>query len=138
MAKQVAIKIKGLKELQKVTKQYAEALGDMKDTHKRVGDLVLEAARSRMPHKSGDLIGSYKSSRIQSGAKVFSKLVYAGVSEFGGSIPRFHSKSKTLHKPKAPDKSYYIYPAIGDKRQEIERIYREDMARLAARYGLHE
>lgn len=134
MAKAVAVKIEGLKELQKATKSYAEALGDMKDVHKRVGDLVLEGARKRMPTVSGKLKASYNSSRIQSGAKVFSKLVYAGVSEFGGSIPRFHSTSKTFHKPKALNESYYVYPAIREKQSEIEEIYRDEMERLKDRY----
>lgn len=133
MAQFVAIKIEGLRETVKGLKEFEDELEDMKNLHQRVGNLVLATARRKMPHVSGALYNSYRAARIKSGAKITGSAVYAGVSEFGGSIPRFHSKSKTLHKPKAKAvglSSYYVYPAIEEKRKQIEKLYYDEIEKI--------
>ena len=45
-----------------------------------------------------------------------------------------HSKSKTLHKPKAPHSSYYIYPAIDENEMYIRDTYYDEIERLRKKY----
>jgi hypothetical protein len=96
-----AIKIDGIKELLKACKETGIGLDQLKEAHQRAAVIVLAAALPRMPRVSGDLQASYKASALQRGGKIASRLVYAGVSEFGGKIPREGHKSMTLHKPTA-------------------------------------
>ncbi len=137
MGRPAAVEITGLKKVQKGLKEIPEAIDDLKAVHHRVGVLVLGAAQARMPVRSGALKGSYKAGNIKGGAKIGSSLIYAGVSEFGGTIPRRASVVRTKHKRTASAaglKSYYTYPAAEEKRDEIVRIYEEEIPKLARKY----
>ena len=139
MTSSVGIRVKGLKELRKGFRNIDEALsaegkGELKVLNMAVANVVLNAAREKMPQVSGALRESYHANNVISGAKVSSSLVYAGVSEFGGTIPRFHSDSRTHHKPPAPNDSYYIYPAAREKESEIQSMYEEGIGRLLDKY----
>jgi hypothetical protein len=135
----VAIDIKGLKGTIKSLKDFPEEIAEMKAVHRRVGEMVLKDAVGRMSSVSGDLRGSYKAGNIKSGAKISSSLPYAGVSEFGGTIPRYNSATRTKHKETAKSagmKSYYIYPAVEQNRSEIVDIYEKEIAAIAARHSM--
>ncbi len=150
MARPVAIEIYGLRKTQRALKLMPKAIADLKEVHHRVGLLVLEAARARMPvgaekhfgsftAAGGTLKANYKAGKIKSGAKIYSNLEYAGVSEFGGTIPRHNSEARTRHKPTAKSvglDSYYVYPAAAKERPGIIRIYEKELAKLARKYGL--
>jgi hypothetical protein len=139
--KPVAVEIKGLKETLKALKEFPEGIEEMKDVHRKVGEVVLKKAHARMSSVSGRLKGAYKVGNIKSGAKITTtaSVKHAGVSEFGGTIPRYKSGSRTHHKPTAKSvglKSYYIYPAAEQSKSEIVRLYEEGIRELARRYNL--
>lgn len=151
-----AIQVKGEKELRKGLKQTEGAIQDLKQAHKAIGKLVLDSARPTFPSKgSGKLVGSWKSSLVSRGVRVYSSLVYAGVNEFGGRIPNRGSKGAGarmagqkhargevgthLHKPAIGGPmgtSYFIYPAIDREKKHIIRQYEEDIHRIGRKYGI--
>ncbi len=135
----VAVEITGLKQTIRSLKEFPDEIDEMKAVHQRVGGMVLEAARQRMPRDTGKLIDSYKVANIKRGAKITSSLIYSGVSEFGGTMRRHASSTRTKHKPTARNegiKSYYIYPAVDEKRGEIVHIYEIEIASLARRHHM--
>ena len=126
MAGPVAIQVQGLKELRKACKQVGVGMDQLKEAHQKAAVIVLSAAWRRMPRVSGALKSSYRASALQTGGKISSRLAYAGVSEFGGTIPRYHSRKRTHHKPTASSRgldSYYVYPAAKEKESEIIAVY---------------
>ena len=52
--------VRGAKELRRSLKQAGEDLADLKQVNKRVGDLVIGAARPRVPIRSGALAASLR------------------------------------------------------------------------------
>ena len=62
---------------------------------------------------------------------------HIGVNEFGGSVPRHNSKYRSHFKKwigGGAGSSYYLYPALEDKRPEITEKYQQEMKRLCDRY----
>ena len=132
-----AIQITGIKEVARACKEADLALGEktarggLKEVHKQVADKVISWARPTQPvGATGDFSGSFKSSKLQKGAQIRSTLIYAGVNEFGGSIPNRGHTGTHLHKPKAPNESYYYYPAIRSHEAEITTTYQKEIDNL--------
>jgi hypothetical protein len=78
--------VTGAKELRRTLKQAGEDLGDLKDVNRRVGDLVISAARPHIPIRSGALAGSVRAA--SAAAKVTiragsARLPYAGPIHWG-------------------------------------------------------
>jgi hypothetical protein len=150
------VQIEGLKKTQRALKEVGH-VDDMTWVHQRVGLLVVEAARRRIHSVTGSLSKRMKASRITKGAQVYNSLVYAAVQEYGGSVwwkPKSGRSSVVKYgagyfatirahriQVKKPvgytaQQSYYIYPAIREKMETIQLIYREEQDRLNAKYGL--
>lgn len=135
------IQVQGVRELRAACKAVEDkiSISQLKEAHARAAEMVRAEATKRMPHRSGTLAGSYTARGTQTGGYVQSKLDYAGVQEFGGKVrwrPRgkYHVdsqgrvwRSKPHLIPVKPRKrpSYYIYPTIEDKRDEIIEMYRD-------------
>lgn len=147
------IQVKGEREFRRGIGQMADAVSDLKQAHKAIGEKVLDSARPTFPVRSGKLVGSWKASLLKSGVRVYSSLVYAGVNEYGGRIPNRGSAGAGsrkagqhqargsvgthLHKPHLGGKgSYFIYPAIDRERKNIIRQYEEDIQRIGKKYGI--
>lgn len=136
---QAAIQIHGVKDLMTVCKVMEDKISvkEMKAAHKKAAETVLPVAQDRMPEVSGDLRDSYYAKGLQSGGVVGSDLVYGKVSEFGGRIPNRGHAGKHQHKPTAKsigEQSYFIYPAVEEKRDDIAADYRDEILRIAAKY----
>jgi hypothetical protein len=78
--------VTGAKELRRSLKQAGEDLGDLKDVNRRVGDLVIAAARPMVPVRSGQLAGSLRPAAAAAKVTVragSARLPYAGPVHWG-------------------------------------------------------
>lgn len=82
MAKPI-VTIEGARRLRSTMKRAGVDLGQMSDAHQKVGQIVITAAAPRAPRQTGRLAGSLRASRTRASAVVRSRLVYAGVQEYG-------------------------------------------------------
>lgn len=141
------IQVQGVRELRAACKAVADkcSIQELKDAHARAAEMVRAEATRRMPHRSGRLAASYVAKGTQTGGYVQSKLVYAGVQEFGGKVrwrPRgkrhvdtqgnvWTAKPHLIPVKPVQRPSYYIYPTIEDKRDELLEMYREEIYKIA-------
>ena len=105
---------------------------------------VVKAERNKRTGSSGHFASvAYTSSTQRKGALVGLRNTgrgsndYIGVNEFGGSVPRHNSKYRSHFKPwigGGAGSSYYLYPALEDKRPEITEKYQQEVKRLCDRY----
>jgi hypothetical protein len=120
---------------------------DMRDLtaiHKSVAKIVLDEWQRRVP------VGKVNGGRFKAGGRAHgtqkkafvdaakSGPVYAGVAEFGGRIPRYHSRKTTLHKPTARSlgmDSYYLYPARDEKMPRVVEEYEDKTQALLHKHG---
>jgi hypothetical protein len=72
------VQVRGAKQLRKTMKKAGDDLGDLKDVHAAVGNMVVQTARGLAPTRSGALAGSIRAARA-----VGSVTIRAG----SGSIP---------------------------------------------------
>lgn len=96
-------------------------LSDMREAHRDAADVVLNEWKSHVPVRSGE----FRSGGFAKGLAGYGKVNvmkkgprHAGVTEFGGSIPRHNSKHRTFVKPHASkigQESYFLYPALDAK-----------------------
>lgn len=147
------IQIENLKETRKALKMVGEGVDDLKAANLAAAELVRAKATAKMPKKSGALAASYKAKGLQTGGVVSSKLIYAGVQEFGGKVrwrPRGTSGAYPLQgggvrshggrshmipvKPKAPNESYYIYPTLREEQGGIEDEYTKELDRIIRKH----
>ncbi|MDD2756229.1 MAG: hypothetical protein PHS80_11965 [Methanothrix sp.] len=153
MAK-AAIQIEGVKELRSACKATGDKIGiaQLKEAHGKAAEIVRAAATAKMPFGSGALQQSWKAKGLQTGGVVESKLRYAGIHEFGGTVywkgrkggyqvdtkgnvyrARNHKLWRKLPVLKPPN-SYFVYPAIQTKEQEIVETYVEEIYKVAGRF----
>jgi hypothetical protein len=143
MAQVISAQMTGVKELRKACKTLGIKIDDLKEAYQKVGAIALAAAYPRMPvgkdsrHPGGTLKAGYKARILQTGGKINNTGVpYAGVSEFGGTIPRYGG-GRTPHKLTASQvglDSYYIYPAFAEKENVIIDIYDTQVSKLMTKY----
>jgi hypothetical protein len=153
MANIISAQMSGVKELRKACKKMEVDISDLKDSYQKVGVIVLATAKPRMHSVTGALAGSYKASVLQTGGKIKSKLIYAGVQEFGGSVwwrpkknyarvpvggdfrmMKAHRIQVKKHNTKAGIDSYYVYPAFAEKQYIIAQIYADGVSKLMDKY----
>ena len=87
------------------------------------------ASYTKSTQRNGALVGLHHTGRGSNS--------HIGVNEFGGSIPRYHSKYRSFFKRwigGGAGSSYYLYPALDDKRPEITEKYQEEIKRLCDKY----
>lgn len=122
-----ALQIEGLREVVRDLKDLQVDLReDMKDTHRRAGEIVAAAARPLAPSRSGALSRTIVSSptqyqgrvRIGKGASV----PYAGPIHFGWPARRI--------KPQP-----FIYDALDGRREEVKQTYERRINDLIAKHN---
>jgi phage gpG-like protein len=140
------VQIKNLKEVRKAMKAAEMGVGELKDANQTVADFIHARATAKMPSRSGKLRASYVAKGTQTQAYIKSKLIYAGVQEFGGTVywrprgggGRGWGSHKTGHripvKPKAPNESYYIYPTIRAYFSDIQDAYEDKIVEIIQRF----
>lgn len=122
------LEIEGLKEIQRALKGLAEdSREDMKETHRKAGEIVAAAAKPLAPVLTGRLSATIVSSptkyqgrvRIGRGASV----PYAGPIHFGWPARRV-----------APQP--FIYEALDGRREEVKQQYEQRINELIERHKL--
>lgn len=122
------LEIEGLREVQRALKGLAEdSREDMKETHRKAGEIVAAAAKPLAPVLTGRLSATIQSSptkyqgrvRIGRGASV----PYAGPIHFGWPARRI-----------APQP--FVYDALDSRREEVKQQYEQRMNELITRHQL--
>jgi len=83
---QPTVQVLGAKELRKTLKQAGEDLGDLKDVHQAVGNMIVSVARGLAPSRTGALAGSIRAGRLAGGVTVRAgsgSIPYAGPIHWG-------------------------------------------------------
>ena len=122
------LEIEGLREIQRALKGLAEdSREDMKETHRKAGEIVAAAAKPLAPVLTGRLSATIVSSptkyqgrvRIGRGASV----PYAGPIHFGWPARRI-----------APQP--FVYEALDGRREEVKQQYEQRINELIERHKL--
>lgn len=130
------IEVHGLRELRRVLNEAADrSPREIGQANKDAAEIVAAEAKRRAPrgpHQGGGkIIPIVDSIRAQGttrrGAVVFGgqRSPHAPVYEFGGTVPRHHSQSRTHVAKRA-----YVYPAIDAKQGEVLRAYEQAVGRI--------
>ncbi len=133
------VEVVGLYELRRALNQVDRQFGrELAETNNRAAEIVAEEARRRAPkgpHQGGGAVvpisGSIRALRGQRRAAVSmggAKTPHAEPTEFGGTLPRHHSSSRTTVVQRA-----FLYPAIGAKTGEVVQSYQYMLGRLMGR-----
>jgi HK97 gp10 family phage protein len=122
------LEIEGLKEVQRdLNKLSTASREDMKDTHRKAGEIVAVAAKSLAPVLTGRLSATIVSSPTQYQGRVRvgrgQSIPYAGPIHFGWPARRI--------KPQP-----FIYEALDGRRDEVLRTYETRMSQLITTYQL--
>lgn len=123
------VKVVGLDELRRDLRRLdAELPRELAIIHYRVAQIVADEARHRAPrgpHQGGGvvvpIVQSIRAGRQQRRATVSmggARSPHAEPTEFGGTLRRFHSTSRTRVRQRA-----FLYPAIAAKRGEVIDAY---------------
>jgi phage gpG-like protein len=126
---ELSVDVPGLGKLRRDLKAIDKDLAKSLTDHLReIARGVRDEARSRAPVQTGALQRSIKHSVRARGASVYSNLPYAGVQEFGGTIsPR--------GTPIAIRGRHFIYSAIADESDHVERELERSLDVIADRHG---
>jgi phage gpG-like protein len=123
------IQVKGLRELQRDLRKLQPAAGkELRGELRKGAGTVATAARPKAPVATGKLAASYRAGATNRGAFVRSRLPYAAIHEYGGTI---NPKGTTIHiRESAP-----IRKAIDAKANQIVDDIADGIERLAKRHG---
>lgn len=115
------IEITGLKEAQKALRTLSKESRDkMKETHRKAGQIIVEAATPLVPRETGALLASIKSAPLQRQGRVrlgSAALPYAGPIHFGWPARNI--------KPNP-----FIYEVLDGRRAEVSRLYEDRINQL--------
>lgn len=115
------IEITGLKEAQKALRTLSKESRDkMKETHRKAGQIIVDAATPLVPRETGALLASIKSAPLQRQGRVrlgSAALPYAGPIHFGWPARNI--------KPNP-----FIYEVLDGRRAEVSRLYEDRINQL--------
>lgn len=121
------LEIEGLRAVQKAMKNFSDdSRNDMKETHRRAGQIVVDGAARLVPVRTGALLASLKSSPTQRQGRVrigSAAVPYAGPIHFGW--PARHIQPNP-----------FIYEVLDGRRQEVYALYAERISQLIVKYDL--
>lgn len=121
------LQIEGLRELQRALRNFADdSRNDMKETHRKAGQLVVDGATRLVPVRSGALLASLKSMPTQRQGRVrvgSAAVPYAGAIHFGWPARNI--------KPNP-----FIYAVLDERRDEVLRVYEDRINFLIIKYDL--
>lgn len=129
------LKVEGLVEFQRALRTVEDGLQkELRVALNKAADIVVEAARPKIPRRSGRAAASVKAQSSQRAAKIIGgskKVPYYGFIEFGGRVGRDKSVSRPFVKS-----GRYILPAFAQHRQEVLDQVADGIRELAGRAGL--
>lgn len=121
------LEIEGLRELQKSIRNLTDdSRNDMKETHRRAGQIVVDGAARYVPVRSGALLASLRSAPTQRQGRVrvgSAAVPYAGPIHFGWPARRIQPNP-------------FIYEVLDDRRQEVYQLYADRIGQLIDKYDL--
>jgi hypothetical protein len=121
------LEIEGLRDVQKAMRKFSDdSRNDMKETHRRAGQIVVDGAAKLVPVRSGALLASLKSAPTQRQGRVrvgSAAVPYAGPIHFGW--PARHIQPNP-----------FIYEVLDGRRQEVYSLYAERISQLIVKYDL--
>ena len=121
------LEIEGLRELQKSLRNLTDdSRNDMKETHRKAGQIVVDGAIRYVPVRTGALAQSMRSAPTQRQGRVrvgSAAVPYAGPIHFGWPDRRI--------KPNP-----FIYEVLDERRREVAAIYAERISQLINKYDL--
>lgn len=122
----VSVKVTGLRELAGAFKAVdANLPKEMRAGFLGIAEHVVSVVQQRMPFRTGRAASSVKPRATAKGASIAAggtKAPYYPWLDFGGSVGRGHVSGQAWSgaiKRDAPKGGRYIYPAIGEERDEI-------------------
>lgn len=131
------LEVHGLGDLQKALRQMdKEAPKELAAGLAEATEIVLQAARPLVPHRSGAAQGSMKVRKQQRGATLAvggTKAPYFPWLDFGGAVGR----NRSVRRPFIPS-GRYVYPTLKAKRPEVEAKVDEVLAKMARRAGFEQ
>lgn len=87
MANQAGVRVEGLRETIRSLERFGVEVSDLKTAFKKIGNIVVDEAKTLAPKKSGALAASIKPSNTKNKSIVragSARVVYAGVIHYGG------------------------------------------------------
>ena len=128
MARQ-GIQIQGMRELRRALKD-AEGRSpkELAAANQDAAAIVAREAQRRAPVRTGKLRGSIRPLRQAARGIVAAgraSVPYAGVTEYGGTIPRWHSDARTTIPRQA-----FLNPAADAKEHEVVQSYEAALRRI--------
>ena len=129
------IRISGLREFRRDLRRLDKSLPKgLRLAGNEAADIVVKAAKPRVPHRSGRAAGSLKAAstatmaRVQGGSK---RVPYFAFLDFGGRVGRRHSVKRPFLK-----QGRYIWAAFADNRGKVQKTLRKALSELARGAGL--
>jgi len=121
------LEIDGLRQVQKAMRNFSDdSRNDMKETHRKAGQIVVDGAARFVPVRSGALLASLRSAPTQRQGRVrvgSAAVPYAGPIHFGWPARGI--------KPNP-----FIYEVLDGRRQEVYAIYAQRISELIVKYDL--
>ena len=122
------LQIEGLREvLRDVRRLGDDARDDMKDTHRKAGEVVARAAKPLAPVRTGRLASTIVSAPTQKQGRVRigrgQSIPYGGPIHFGWPARRI--------KPQP-----FIYDALDSRREDVRRVYEQRIGELIRKHNL--
>jgi len=121
------LEIDGLRQVQKAMRSFSDdSRNDMKETHRRAGQIVVDGAARLVPVRSGALLASLKSAPTQRQGRVrvgSAAVPYAGPIHFGWPARKIQPNP-------------FIYEVLDNRRQEVYAIYAQRISELIYKYDL--
>ena len=122
-----AAQIEGLREVQKALADLSVDLkNEMKPTHLKAAEIVVEGAKRIAPMRTGRLAASIRAAAVRTGGRVrvgSASVPYAGPIHFGWPARRITPQP-------------FIYDALDPRRGEVAEVYAARLNDLIVRYGI--
>ena len=121
------VEIEGLRETQRALRGLSkDTRDDMKEVHRRAGQIVVDGVQIFVPVRTGALLASIKSAPLQRQGRVrigSLSVLYAGPVHFGWPARNI--------KPNP-----FIYDVLDSRREEVQRAYEGEIQHLIRRHNL--
>lgn len=121
------LEIEGLRDVQKAMRNFSDdSRNDMKETHRKAGQIVVDGAARLVPVRSGALLASLRSAPTQRQGRVrvgSAAVPYAGPIHFGWPGRNIQPNP-------------FIYEVLDGRRQEVYALYAERISQLIVKYDL--
>lgn len=136
----LSLQIDGLREATSAMRKVkGETVKEVSQYHKQVAEFVAQDARSKAqsrPRKihSGHTAAAIRTRGTQREAAIRVVAPDAYVQEFGGRAPLFGNRNKWFTVRPKRKGGYFLFPAVKDNRDRINRFYLKGLESAIARY----